>query len=546
MSNIPSEQEPSSPQSKKKEKITNDNWNNDDFITIDDACSEEEAVETNEGPSNSPSTDNNTTHNGRRQYILLEEPSQVLPQQLAPKLEIAPWMEGYLHATTPTTIFYEKIRLDSIRPLVRLHNEIIQFVNLIAPREEEKKMREYLIKKFKSFAMKTFRGYKCNVQVFGSQATGLFLPESDIDIVISLKMNQKNANNRDGEIKESAAAKEKREMHEWESDLQTKHQSFRMDDEISPLNYLANALRENWKDELSYLEVVNKTRVPIVKFTHAPTNISMDVCFEQEGGPESATTMIKFLRDLPPLRHLCYVLKYFTKVREINEPYHGGVGSFMLQLMIVSFLQHKARCEYNLRRKELNMNLGALLLEFFELYGLEFNYCTTGISVLRDGSYFPKGAKDKREHFWNPTRSNLLAIENPNDPTSDVGRSTFRMNIIQRSFDVAFRVLLGHVADPYSSRNDNGTPNSNSNAISILACIIPISDELKNRAALFNNVANGNHKRVLTSKTSSDSGSDMMISRSGSSSSDGYESNRASKFSRFSLLGHSSARSRNY
>lgn len=37
-----------------------------------------------------------------------------------------------------------------------------------------------------------------------------------------------------------------------------------------------------------------------------------------------------------------------------------------------------------------DLNLGVLLLEFFELYGLSFNYDWVGISVRKSGRYLPK------------------------------------------------------------------------------------------------------------------------------------------------------------
>ena len=204
-----------------------------------------------------------------------------------------------------------------------------------------------------------------------------FLPTSDIDIVINLNNSDKknndksdsncnrnsnnNNNNNNKNLKEQSKAranistnnntnndndekaqiesikdKEHREMQEWENEA----------DNRSPLLRLAGGLRSFFKDQLVYLEVVEQTRIPIVKFTHGPTNLSVDVCFDQEGGPEAAQIMNKFLDNIPPLRPLVFVLKYFMAIRGINEPYSGGMGSFMLQMMIVSFLQHRAREEY--------------------------------------------------------------------------------------------------------------------------------------------------------------------------------------------------------
>ena len=60
-------------------------------------------------------------------------------------------------------------------------------------------------------------------------------------------------------------------------------------------------------------------------------------------GPAAALLMRRFLTDLPPLRPLTLALKQFLACRNLNQPYHGGVGSFALQMMVVSFLQQRRR-----------------------------------------------------------------------------------------------------------------------------------------------------------------------------------------------------------
>ena len=104
--------------------------------------------------------------------------------------------------------------------------------------------------------------------VFGSQATGLFLPTSDIDLVILFKK-------KDDEVKSDEKEKsiEKQEMKDYTP-------------MASPLKSLADALKDEWREELSYLEVIENARVPLVKFTHGPSGISFDVCFDQETGPK--------------------------------------------------------------------------------------------------------------------------------------------------------------------------------------------------------------------------------------------------------------------
>mmetsp|Transcript_5772 Transcript_5772/g.14317 ORF Transcript_5772/g.14317 Transcript_5772/m.14317 type:complete len:485 (+) Transcript_5772:1168-2622(+) len=362
------------------------------------------------------------------------------------KTGLPPWMESHVDHR-------------NVNPLIALHNEIVAFWRLMEPRPEEMEMRNELVGQFVKLANSTFPD-RCKVEVFGSQATGLCLPTSDIDIVIQLEDNEetggKDTTEKTKKKKKVSKQQELEDMENWDKPTG------------SPLSLLAAALREHWLDDLSYLEVIENTRIPLVKFTHAPTNISIDVCFNQKGGPRAAALMNQYMDALSPLRPLAFFLKKFMASRGLNQPYTGGVGSFLLQMMILAFLQHRERDCYNHRRSSQHC-LGALLVEFFEFYSTDFNFVLTGISVRFDGFFFPKGAADRKKNFWLTNRPFSVAVENPLDPTLDVGSPSFRIDLVQRSFEVAFKILLSHVSEPMMP-----TP-------SILASILEPSDEMWER-----------------------------------------------------------------
>lgn len=370
---------------------------------------------------------------------------------------LPPWMDRH-------------IDLRQIHPLVCLHNEIVDFVHIMEPMPAEIQEREKLIQEVKDLVQSIF-GSSAEVQVFGSQATGLLLPTSDIDLVVI------QVEDKDKKLEEKIQDAEE----EWEQPVS------------SPLRRFADEMQTTWVDRLSYLEAIENTRIPLVKFTDKRTNISVDVSFDQPSGPPAAVLMKTYLNAMPVLRPLTFVLKYFLAARSLNEPYSGGVGSFMLQLLIVAFLQHRERVALNYRQQTV-YNLGLLLVEFFKFYGLDFNYFTTVISVRNDGFFFPKG--ERKEVFWNDGRSNLLALENPLDPSSDVGKPSFRFQMVsllpcilafavfvsvshaswlvkvQRAFALAYRTLMAHVTVPFEPTT------------SILGTILPVSDEMLSRKYL--------------------------------------------------------------
>lgn len=339
-------------------------------------------------------------------------------------------------------------RFDRRSSISFLHNEIVEFCHLVEPTVAETEARQRVVDEVRNLSEDIFQ--KPQIHVFGSLATGLLLPTSDIDIMI-VTAEGKNGN----------------------SPSQTddgSNTNIAEDDWIfagSPLQRFSNAVRDVWSSELSYLQIVENTKVPLVKFTLR--DISVDVCFNEDlkSGPGAANLMKKYLHQLPPLRPLTFVLKYFLATRGLNEPYSGGIGSYLLQLLIVSFLQQR-QVQHVPSNSSSSLNLGCLLLEFLELYGVGFNYFTTGISV-RNSCYFPKGSQGKREVFWDATRPFLLGMENPIDPTANVGLSSFRIRQVQGAFAVAYKVLLAYSAEPREPTD------------SILGRILPIAPELEKR-----------------------------------------------------------------
>jgi len=63
-----------------------------------------------------------------------------------------------------------------------LHNEVLDYVKWIEPSEEDKSTRQLLVKKIKRVVKELYP--EAVVMVFGSCATGLNLPNSDIDLLV--------------------------------------------------------------------------------------------------------------------------------------------------------------------------------------------------------------------------------------------------------------------------------------------------------------------------------------------------------------------------
>ncbi|KAL3673971.1 hypothetical protein V7S43_001655 [Phytophthora oleae] len=326
------------------------------------------------------------------------------------QLESRPWMrqrKGYLNSNV----------------YLCLHEEIMDFVTFISPTEEELSSRTQLIEEMRDIVKGLWPG--ATVETFGSHYTQMFLPQSDIDMVL-----------------------------------------FGVPEGKEPLFKLAQCLEE--KELVSYLEVIDKARIPIVKMVHKTSDIHVDVSFNVAGGLATGDLVKHYMRVYPSFRPLTLVLKYFMAQRGLNETYSGGVGSFLLQMMVVSFLQHHGR-ELGAEHDDPKFNnLGQLLMGFFTLYGRDFNYTDLGISVRNGGSYFRKSLR----RWSDAGRPFLIAMENPNEPNLDIGKNSYEMRTVKRSFDYARQVLENEI---YRHGQFNALPGS------ILGTIIQADSNLVKR-----------------------------------------------------------------
>ncbi|XP_043937917.1 terminal nucleotidyltransferase 4B [Protopterus annectens] len=289
--------------------------------------------------------------------------------------------------------------------VVGLHEEILDFVKYMSPTPEEKEMREDVFNRIENVVKKLWPS--ADVHVFGSSKTGLYLPTSDIDIVVYGK---------------------------WET---------------LPLWTLEEALRKHNIAEENSVKVLDKATVPIIKFKDSVTELKVDISFNMWHAVRSSKVILDFVEKYPPLKYLVIVLKQFLLQRDLNEVFTGGIGSYCVFLMVVSFLQLHLRDD----ARSPNSNLGVLLIEFFELYGRHFNYLKTGISVAGNGSYVAKD--DVQKNMSDGYRPSMLYIEDPLQPDKDVGRGSYGAMQVKQAFEYAYVILsqaVSAVADYYPNK----------------------------------------------------------------------------------------------
>jgi len=277
------------------------------------------------------------------------------------------------------------------RGTLGLHQEIEDFFQWMVPSPEEHRMRVGVVERIEDCIKFIWPAAK--VHIFGSFKTGLYLPTSDIDLVV---------------------------VGRWEA---------------LPLRTLERALLDRKIADPATLKVLDKASVPIIKLTDKDTKIKVDISFNMANGLKSVELVKMYKKQFPSLQKLICVLKQFLLQRDLNEVFTGGLSSYCLILMVVSFLQLHPRSD----SADPTANLGVLLMEFFELYGRNFNYLTTAIRIRGDGSYISK--EEVQVDMPPGHRPSLLCIEDPLQPGNDVGKSSYGALQVRQAFDYAFSQL---------------------------------------------------------------------------------------------------------
>lgn len=111
--------------------------------------------------------------------------------------------------------------------------------------------------------------------------------------------------------------------------------------------------------------------------------------------------------------------------------------------MCISFLQ-----KHPTYKPDINVNLGELLLDFFELYGQKFDYENIGITIRNGGAYLP------RKDLPCANDQLLFCIEDTVNIWMNACSESYRASEIKRAFNEAYTILSKAISSSQESEND--------------------------------------------------------------------------------------------
>ncbi|KAK6463343.1 hypothetical protein DFJ63DRAFT_334881 [Scheffersomyces coipomensis] len=373
-SDVESDEDNDEAQAKKKQKTeVNELAKNADFIEFGFSSSEDEK-------GNDEEEDDEDSDDG-----VISADEGVDKYSRSKSISLYPWIKQHDHSKQKEIVDW-------------LTLEMKDFVNYISPSSDEITTRNNVVNRLKTQISNFWPNTETHV--FGSFATDLYLPGSDIDMVVLSRIG--NVENR------------------------------------SSLYQLSSFLRN--KGLAKNIEVIAKAKVPIIKFVDPDSNIHIDVSFERRNGIDAARRIRKWLSATPGLRELVLIVKQFLRSRRLNNVHVGGLGGYATIILCYHFLQMHPKV--STKSISILENLGALLIEFFELYGRNFSFDNLIISLDPETDlprYLLKSHYPNLDTSKNPFS---IVIQDPADADNNITRSSYNLRDLKKAFGGAYQLLV--------------------------------------------------------------------------------------------------------
>ncbi|KAF8151456.1 hypothetical protein B0H34DRAFT_129788 [Crassisporium funariophilum] len=333
-------------------------------------------------------------------------------------------------ATPPWLLTGAKATQVTPRVTLSLNDEIAHFMNYMRHTSTEIAMRRDLLQRFTRLINSS--EIVATVQPVGSCVTGLCLPTSDIDMVLTL-------------------------------DARSTMPSIY----CTPSSQLA-LLRSNIHASgfASNIDSVLHASVPLIRITDKITGIEIDLTAADKHGVKATKAVLKWIKgDSDVVKTLILIVKTFLSIRRCGTTYTGGINSYMLVWMVVAWVHLEmpkmAEAESSVADvssltaalEELSVSstssatsarprrpdLGKVLIRFLKFYAEDFDYYTESIKIEPTPCYSVKTYPYSRYPI---TQRYLLSIFDPADTSIDMGSKAYAIKHIQESFKEAYKSLL--------------------------------------------------------------------------------------------------------
>ena len=297
----------------------------------------------------------------------------------------------------------------------KLSENIVKFYNDITINNDDifplkKKLNSVVLKVINQSINTSLKRYNIiNLIVYGSQASGLSLPESDIDLLLIYYDSNDS-------------------LEKFISDL---------------YNILLNSKKFNNVISLP------KASSPVIKIEYKINSYSqyddislihMDISFHNIYPNRNtiyftpSLLIVKYIQKsveyLPQSKNVIIVLKKYLKNLGLNNYYTGGLNSFSIFLMVFAFYKYEIKILGNDLVN--NYYIGQFLVQFLDFYS-KFDFNKYIIDINKDIPFIIKSTFNENKNMKQNDNSNAVIL----DPftLNNIACNSFRICEIQQKFD---------------------------------------------------------------------------------------------------------------
>lgn len=266
-----------------------------------------------------------------------------------------------------------------------LGEEIVSFAQWIQPTDQETEARQELATLVEEVVQQMWPS--AQVKVFGSSSTGLALPVSDVDFVV----------------------------HGLDDHLDGSFHLFE----------LSEALQGRG---MADVRVIASAKVPLIKFVEPASRLCGDISFGVRNAMESVGLVKTYLGEFAAAKPLILVLKTLLHQNSLNVVHTGGLSSYAITLLVVSYLRVLQSTATDREKEALE-----------ELDGFAMGNAIVGFM-----KYF--ASTDLRNHVFTPANkenpvsvtkpyqpypTSRFVLEDPLDSSNDITRGTYLVAQVQ-------------------------------------------------------------------------------------------------------------------
>ena len=315
----------------------------------------------------------------------------------------------------------------------KLSENLVKFYNDITINNDDifplkKKLNSVVLKVINQSINTSLKRYNIiNLIVYGSQASGLSLPESDIDLLLIYYDSNDS-------------------LEKFISDL---------------YNILLNSKKFNNVISLP------KASSPVIKIEYKINSYSqyddislihMDISFHNIYPNRNtiyftpSLLIVKYIQKsveyLPQSKNVIIVLKKYLKNLGLNNYYTGGLNSFSIFLMVFAFYKYEIKILGNDFVN--NYYIGQFLVQFLDFYS-KFDFNKYIIDINKDIPFIIKSTFNENKNMKQNDNSNAVIL----DPftLNNIACNSFRICEIQQKFDSLKQNLLVNYDKNYKVKN---------------------------------------------------------------------------------------------